>query len=118
MRSILSKFPDGRVGAGLLLLRLSAAISILATPVLIEATARSWIVTLLAVGLLIGLWTRMAAVLCLALLIVVLLRSPTPTGVAAQVLEMAAIMLSGAGAYSTDAIMFGRRTIVLGSGQD
>lgn len=100
-----------------MLLRLSAAISILVTPVLTQSAARSWIVTLLAVGLLIGLWTRMAAVLCLGL-IFVLLRSPTPTGVAAQVLEMGAIMLSGAGAYSTDAILFGRRTIVLGSGED
>ncbi len=118
MRSILSSFPDGRVGTGLLLLRMSAAISTIATPVLTQSAARSWLVTLLAVGLLIGLWTRMAAVLCIGLLTLFLLRSPTPTGVAAQVLEMAAIMLSGAGAYSADAIMFGRRTIVLGSGQD
>ncbi len=118
MRSITSKFPDGRVGAGLLLLRLSAAISIVATPVLTQSATRSWIVTLLAVGLLIGLWTRMAAALCVGLLIFFSLRSATSTGAAAQVLQMAAIIVSGAGAYSADAIMFGRRTIVLGSGED
>ena len=118
MRSILPNFPDGRVGAGLLLLRLSAAISILASPALAAAGAPPWVATLFAIGLILGLWTTMVAVLCLGLLLFALAQGAAPTGAGAQLLETAAILLLGAGAYSLDAIMFGRRTIILGGGRE
>lgn len=118
MRSILPNFPAGRVGAGLLLLRLSAAMSILVMPVLTAAVARPWGVTLLATGLIIGLWTRMVAVLYLALLVLPLLSGAPPSAAGAQLLEATAILLLGAGAYSADAMLFGRRTIILGRASD
>ncbi|GAA0749314.1 hypothetical protein CA233_01610 [Sphingomonas sp. ABOLD] len=116
MPSILPTYPDGRIGTGLLLLRLSVAMSILATPMLTPAAARPWGVMLLAIGLLIGLWTRMMAIGCLALLLSCLVTSVVPIGAAAHSFAMLAILLMGSGAYSSDAIIFGRRTIVLGRG--
>lgn len=117
MPGILPNYPDGRIGIGLLLLRLSVAMSILATPMLTPAAARPWIVMLLAVGLIFGLWTRLMAIGCLALLLSCLVTGGVPIGAVAPSLEMAAILLMGSGAYSSDAVIFGRRTIVLGRGR-
>nr|WP_315382358.1 hypothetical protein [uncultured Sphingomonas sp.] len=117
MPGILPSYPDGRIGTGLLLLRLSVAVSILATPMLTPAAARPWIVMPLAVGLIIGLWTRMMAMGCLVLLLSCVVTGAVPIAAVAQALEMAAILLMGSGAYASDAIIFGRRTIVLGRGR-
>ena len=76
-----------------------------------------WAMIMLAISLVIGLWTRTMAALCLGLLGFSLLKGGTPAGTAAQLLVAAAIVLLGGGAYSADALMFGRRTIVLGGGK-
>ena len=112
---LIPNFPNGRVGVGLLLLRLSAAISFLATPIVSAAPSRPWVVALLAMGLILGLWTRIVAALCLGLLLLLflLIKGAASMAGGAQLLEAAAIVLLGSGAYSTDALAFGRRTIVL-----
>ncbi|MET3722741.1 hypothetical protein [Sphingomonas trueperi] len=111
-------FPAGRSGAGLLLLRLSAALAILAAPGIAAAEAPRWICTAFAAFLILGLWTRVAAILCIGVVSLELMQGADPVGSSAQFFEAAAILLLGAGAYSMDAGIFGRRTIILQRGRD
>jgi hypothetical protein len=60
-----------------------------------------------------GLWTRLAAALCLALLALGMVHGADVGFTGAQVLGVAAIVLLGAGAYAADAVIFGRRTMKL-----
>ncbi|MEN3747366.1 hypothetical protein TPR58_09310 [Sphingomonas sp. HF-S3] len=113
MPGIVANFPNGRVGAGLLMLRLSGAFSILITPELAAAAARPWVTTLLAIGLILGFWTRAVALLGIGVALVALLKGALPVTAGAQILEIAAILALGPGAYSSDCLMFGRRTVVL-----
>lgn len=96
---------------------MSVAVALLATP---EITAEGvrWIGIAFAMALILGFWTRAAAVLCLGLLSFALARGADPGGSGAYMLAAAAILLLGAGAYSADAAMFGRRTIILQRGRD
>jgi hypothetical protein len=111
-------FPAGRSGAGLLLLRLSAALAILAAPEIAATEAPRWICTVFAAFLILGLWTRVAAILCIAVFSFALAQGADPAGSGAQLFEAAALWLLGAGAYSLDAGIFGRRTIILQRGRD
>jgi hypothetical protein len=113
MRSILPYFPSGAVGGGLLLLRLSAALSLLAASDLDAGGATPWIAGLLAIALILGLRTRLAAALCLGLALIAFPDSGGLVVAIALILATAAVMLVGPGAYSIDAIVFGRRTIRL-----
>ncbi len=113
MPGIIATYPDGRVGTGLLLLRLSVAASILLAPDAATAMAPPWIRIVLVVGLALGFWTRACAALGIAMMLTGLLRGTPPAATGTQLLAAGAILLLGAGAYSCDCIAFGRRTIVL-----
>ncbi len=109
-----SIFPSGPRGAALLLLRISAASLIALGLNGLELSA--WITaSLLVVGaaLLSGFCTRVAAVICTVLAAAAFIRSGGTLSwlMGLQALNAAALAILGAGAYSIDARLFGRRVI-------
>jgi hypothetical protein len=118
MRLLSPHFPAGRNGAGLLLLRLSAAIDILPTSEILAVEAFRWTAMLFAAVMILGFWTRVTAILWMGVSLVGFGHGVDLVGSGAQVFKAFAILLLGAGAYSMDAVMFGRRTIILQRGRD
>lgn len=106
-------FPNGAVGAAHLLMRLQAAMAGLQL-VLIVGPALPWSRAAIGIGiagLILGFHTRTLAVAgTVALLAYCLLDTPS-FAMAGQAVAMAALALLGAGAYSIDALLFGRREI-------
>jgi hypothetical protein len=112
MRTFITEYPAGTLGAGLLLMRLSNAASLAFSP-LPSAAPQSWLAGLLAVALLLGFRTRGVAILGIGAVLL-----EPPMGGAAMMLlchlsALAALTLGGPGAYSADAWAFGRRTVTL-----
>ena len=110
-------FPEGLVGAGLLLLRISCALATGATLHLL-APLPLWAETglvVLAGSLLCGLLTRLAAIAGAALQVVVVFTIGGSLGwIAALIaLDLVGLSMTGPGAYSIDARLFGRRVITL-----
>ncbi len=110
-------FPGGLVGAALLLGRLAAAavlVFVLNDPAR-EALWTALPLALVAAGLLVGLLTRFAAAACVALVLLGAVRADGAFAVvlALNALHVAGLALTGAGAYSLDARLFGRRVIRL-----
>jgi hypothetical protein len=110
-------FPGGLIGVALLLGRLAAA-AVLAFALRGVARESAWAalpVVLLAVGLATGLLTRFAAAACAVLVLVVAVRADgtLSAALALNALQVAGLMLTGGGAYSLDARLFGRRVIRL-----
>jgi hypothetical protein len=109
-------FPGGIVGAGLLLLRTSVAVSVLMLTNLFSQTfgLAQWAGVLAAIGLCAGLQTRTLAGLSLFAPLLSLTAASAPLGQTALHLTTAlALALTGPGAFSADARLFGRRTITL-----
>lgn len=121
MSSRIALFPGGSTGAGLLLLRVSVAIStLMLTAACIRASyIPHFLGILVAIGLCGGLQTRILAGLgALASLACLLAPSP-PLGLAAvHTISTIALALTGAGAFSLDARLFGRRTVTLPDSDD
>jgi hypothetical protein len=112
-----SIFPNGPRGAALLLLRVSAASLI--TFAIHRLALSSWAIgalVLVAAALILGLCTRLAATLCAALAATAFIQSVGMLSwlMGLQALSAAALAILGAGAYSIDARLFGRRVIELG----
>lgn len=107
----MSSHPVGRSAIGLLLLRV-ALVAALASGV--RALCDGPAVRAVAIGaatlVAAGLFTRWAA---LAILIVVILTSPAGLDAALPAMLAAALALTGPGALSLDARLFGRRVITL-----
>ena len=99
------------MGAGLFLLRLSVVGSLLALTVL-SPNARNWLdfsAILAGVGLLAGVWARVLAGLTLTTLFFSQL-----SGLAAlHTVDVLVLVLTGPGAWSVDAMLFGRRMVTL-----
>ena len=96
----------------MLLLRLSVAGSLL---VLIGLNSANWLrflAILTAVGLCAGLQTRALAALCLAAPLLALSPVPAPL-TALHLIDAVALALTGPGAWSLDAVLFGRRKVIL-----
>jgi putative oxidoreductase len=119
LQRLFSTFPDGRPGAGLLLLRLAVGASLL-----IERIPMVWVipqslgfevrVALVCVGisLLCGLWTPvMGSIAALIELLIAFSQSgDSATHILLAVLSVSLALL-GPGAWSVDAHIFGRKRI-------
>jgi len=114
MKRLFSFFPAGPAGVGLLLIRVACATQLLATSL---ESALPIGLTLLgaiaAAALAFGVLTQAVAIACVLLLIVDVLCCGKTLGIMAAIqgLDMLALSLLGAGAYSLDAHLFGRRVI-------
>jgi hypothetical protein len=120
MQRLFSMFPRGWPGIGLVLLRLSVALACLQTCP--QETRPAWVLLAfvpLCASLCAGALTPLAAVLAVALQLSAaadLLVSRA--GVVIAILEAGALALLGPGAYSLDALRFGRRVISAESHRD
>ena len=113
-------YPGGPLGIAILLLRGSAALTLLSRAG--GAPEGNPVPAILCCGLaalfLLGIGTRTASALAAAGILITLRRAEL-TGLAddfAAVLAMAAIFLIGPGAFSADALRFGRTTLRAGGG--
>ncbi len=109
-----SVFPSGARGAALLLLRLSAASLISLGLTRLQLSV--WVVVGLLVviaALLTGFCTRFAAAICavLATIAFIVIGGTLSWLMSLQALNAVALAILGAGAYSIDARLFGRREI-------
>jgi hypothetical protein len=117
-------FPLGAAGVGLLLMRLSAAGTLLFlalpnTPV----NSSQWALAvgaILAVLMVLGVFTPVLCTLCCCLEIAALfqLRGADMRCILFAAINMAALGLLGPGGYSLDARMFGRRRVILSTDND
>lgn len=114
MKQLFSVFPAGATGLGLLLLRMACATQLVAAtfsgslPTWLKVTSAA-IAAALALGVLTQAIT-VAGMFLLAFEVVCLAEIPGTTA-AIHGLDMLALSLLGAGAYSIDARLFGRRVI-------
>lgn len=110
------EFPARSAGTGLLLLRLSAAGSLIATH-LSSPDLPPWrlcLAVLIAIGLGIGLRTRLLCGLSVLALVGQVAVDPAALTLAILSLtDTVALALIGPGAFSVDARLFGRRIIIL-----
>jgi hypothetical protein len=115
-------FSGGVPGAALLLMRIATAATLLlaAHHALRPDAWQLFIAAALAIGLLMGLFTRVLGALGALLLGVFAIRTGGPVGglLALHGIQALALALLGAGAYSIDARLFGRRVIRLDDGSD
>lgn len=125
LQRLFSTFPDGLPGLGLLILRLTAAGTILFLPLffffdLIKSSFRGWLIGALSIVLSAtmtsGFLTPVVSVLILISGILFLILSPRETEFSFVIyltIVSFVILLLGPGAYSVDARLFGRREIIL-----
>lgn len=117
MTTMFFAFPRGVAGLALLLLRLSIVAFLVASPAMQGDFGPLWLPFryILAVLLVAGLATRIAAVLCVvaAALVAWSLDGAPWLPLLVHALDAAALALIGPGAWSIDAMNFGRRTMHL-----
>lgn len=112
MKILSSSFPAGPPGAGLLLLRFAVAAVLLS-----ESFGHAWPIVIAAVviafSLTLGFLSMIAALLATALQTTGAFAAGTGTTglVVASISQSLALALTGPGAYSLDARLFGRRLI-------
>lgn len=109
-------FPGGGAGVGLLLLRLSVAGSF-AAMLLGNRDVPAWMLfltILVSIGLCAGFLARLLAALSiLAAVTSLIIESAAPALAMLNLADAIALTLIGPGAFSVDARLFGRRTVVL-----
>lgn len=119
-----STFPAGAPGIGLLLLRLSLALSLLSSVGLVAGPLAAAVVTpvgpvglatIVSLVLVLGLWTPLVAVaLAVAIASAHAFAGPSWAAVGWHVpVDALVLALLGPGAYSLDARLFGRREILV-----
>jgi uncharacterized membrane protein YphA (DoxX/SURF4 family) len=120
MRGFSSSFPRGGAGAGLLILRLAVGLQLM-TESGCGGVTPWWLALLelaLALALAVGALTQVAALVGAGFYAACLLHADWPHAATLMIAAMTAIalVLLGAGAYSVDARLFGRRRLVLPPG--
>jgi uncharacterized membrane protein YphA (DoxX/SURF4 family) len=121
VQRLFATFPDGQPGVALLLLRIAiAGILAFRGPAYWQGPSNIWIAVICdAFGLLlaIGLFTPFVAMAGAAIGAAAMLlnKSIDPASAAFVLAVMAALGLLGAGAYSLDARLYGRREVVVHS---
>jgi uncharacterized membrane protein YphA (DoxX/SURF4 family) len=117
VQRLFSMFPPGWPGIGLLLLRFSVALSLLAEGIGHRQDLPVWLqasTLLLSLCLFAGYLTPIVAAIGLVIHGVIWWRLHVGAAIELVVsLDLIAIALLGPGSYSADAIQFGRRVIVL-----
>ena len=117
MRGFSSSFPRGSAGVGLLLLRMAVGLQLLmegrcsgAMPWWLALAELMLVLTLAA-----GVLTPVAALLAASYQVACLLHADWPHAAALMIATVTAIalVLLGAGAYSVDARIFGRRRLIV-----
>jgi hypothetical protein len=106
-------FPSGRIGAALLLLR-ALATAISCRWIAQDSFAHPWssvAVGVLGLGVFLGLYTPGAAFTLCVLSLALILHGVLSPWAIWQSVVLAALGLAGAGAYSIDARLFGRKVI-------
>lgn len=118
MQRLLSLFPHGYAGIGLVLLRVAVGVGLaLLDPVALpgaQTGTANFLAGVILLALLAGLLTRWIAMICCLAAIATLYRIAFDMTVLPSLmfgLCSAALMLLGAGAYSIDAVLFGRRVV-------
>ena len=119
MSSGTALFPGGAIGAGLLILRLAVGVSLLMLAA--HLVPGSWILqgifAVIAAAVCSGLQTRVLAGISVLAPVFGLVMGAAPVGVIVlHIMSSAALALTGPGAFSADARLFGRRTITLPNG--
>lgn len=121
MQRLYSTFPNGRPGVGLLLLRLAAGSSLVAerismvVPILASPQWEIHLVLLfIGVCICLGIWTPVVGALGAASEVWIMLSGPSQyqSHILIAVLTIALAML-GPGAWSVDALVFGRKRITI-----
>jgi hypothetical protein len=122
MQRLFSMFPLGAAGIALMLLRISAAGTLLTISFpQVELPSSEWAfggLAVLAAFLLLGVFTPAICTLCCVLEIALLISLHGRSGglyLLFSIVDTAALGLLGPGGYSLDARMFGRRRVVLSS---
>jgi hypothetical protein len=118
VQRLFATFPEHGPGIALLLLRISVAATVwLVTSAHTMAVARDWILpglVLVSVFLCIGFLVPIVSVLCCLFELASLLSSGADGRfILVSIVNAAALALLGPGAYSLDARLFGRRTLVV-----
>jgi hypothetical protein len=119
MKSMFLAFPGGSAGVGLLVLRLSLAGSLIVT--LGSVDPQPWLLFLAimtSIGLGAGFLTRLMAGISILAMASVIPESGAPALVILNLADAVALALIGPGAFSVDARLFGRRTVVLPASRD
>jgi hypothetical protein len=115
MKDIFFAYPGGLAGLALLLLRASIVCWLAITP--LPATSNNWITIvtcLVALALSVGFSARAASgCFVIGLVVTGIVGQITLEAFAAPALDSLALALIGPGAYSIDAMIFGRRTMRL-----
>lgn len=114
-------YPSGLAGAGLLLLRLALVVSLLSLMQSLAPVAdwRQVPVLLIAAALCIGIRARLVAALSLpAALYAAAGGAASPTLIFLHVANAAVLAMTGAGAFSADARLFGRRRVKVPGADD
>lgn len=114
MWSVAPSFPAGGVGLGLFLLRVSVTTALL-TSICFSGSGNAIqaVSVILALAILIGLRTRFFALFSIGLAAFVSTSAPSIEPVIMTSLIALVLALVGPGAYSLDARLRGRRTVVL-----
>ena len=114
MRTVFPSYPDGAAGAGLFVLRASVTLSLQTTVSRFDYPDwRHLAAALLALGVMLGLRTRLFAGLMIVMAISALAGGAGLIVIVPLMLDACALVLVGPGAYSADARLFGRRTVIL-----
>ena len=124
MQRLFATFPDGQPGAALLLLRLSLAVVLAFRGAAYWQNPPTFWVTLVCDGvallLAIGLYTPFTAIAgaVIGAVAFFLSKSINPVEESFVLVVMVAVGMLGAGAYSLDARIYGRREVVVPSRRD